>query len=456
VEITYNPRGPTEPIQLATFHASKGLEWDVVVLLNISDNVYDIRPGEVADEGFLSERTNLLYVGMTRAIESLYMFANTKCGGRHRLLARIGVELEEVVDIKSLTEEEPRHKDGGSVELSAVTDLVCRTMSHPDIYKRFIACSEHITASFHNGEPLQMSGIYYEMKQRNRELAFGTFMDWMIKRSLTSAQTLQERLLELVACMRSHNFLHKNTVTSNIEVLIATIEDFFDRAGNLPNCEFQEYMTAVRYLSRFYSRRFVMNPELFGLYMSTERCIVDAYNQKGEQSIRNLYILSQSSKFYARFQMSEIRAVDARENSYQGLPAGFDEFATAMVAPASAILKAATGAKQFRADIPVETESFIVGEMDLIADDDLLVEIKCGTATTSADLRGTSNNVNLLQVLAYVAMSRHGSLPLTRRLRKAMLVNPLTATWESYDLDTWSDAQSLEFLDCLEEIKRRG
>jgi hypothetical protein len=455
VEIKYNPRDPNEPIQCSSFHASKGLEWDVVILLNISDNIYDVRPGEIADEGFMTERINLLYVGMTRAIESLYMFANTKCGGRHRLLARIGSKLEEVIDIKSLTEEEPHHKEGSGVELSAVTDLVRRTMSHPDVYKRFITCSEHITATFHRGKPLQMSGIYDEMKQRNRELAFGTFVDWMIKRRLTSAPTLQDRLLELVACMRPHNFLHKNTVTSNIEVLIATIEDFFDRAGSLPNCEFQDYMTAVRYLARFYSRRFVMNPELFGLYMNTERRIADAYKQE-DQSIRDLYILSQSSNFYVRFQMTEIRAVNARENSYQGLPEGFDEFATAMVAPAVAILQAATGAKTFKADVSVETESFIVGEIDLITDEDCLVEIKCGTAATSADLRGTSNNVNLLQVLAYVAMSRHGSIPLIRRLRKAMLVNPLTATWEAYDLDTWSDAQSLEFLNCLEEIKRRG
>jgi hypothetical protein len=97
-----------------------------------------------------------------------------------------------------------------------------------------------------------------------------------------------------------------------------------------------------------------------------------------------------------------------------------------------------------------------VGEIDLLADEECILEIKCGGATSSAELRGTSNNVNLLQLLAYVAMSRHGSLPVSHRWKSAMLINPMTATWERYDLDTWSDVQSLEFLDCLEEIKRRG
>jgi len=454
IEILYNPRDPKSPIQLATFHASKGLEWDIVILVNVSDNVYQLRGDDVEDEGFLTERLNLLYVGMTRAIERLYIFANTKMGGRHRLLARIGRNLEEVMDVNNWIDEEPQD-NYKKRSISSVTEIVRRCCQYPDIYQRIIACSEHIAASFHNGEPLQMGKIYSEMKKRNRELAFGTFMDWMIKRSLTEAPTLQCRMLELLVSSRPHNWFHKSVIIANIEVLAATIDDFFDQAGNLPNSEIQEYITGVRFLANYYMRKFHVDITVWRLYHDVEDRIIKAY-KKPVQTIRDCYVLSQTLKFYTQCQVSEIRAVDERENSYQGLPAGFDEFATVMVAPSATIIKAATGAKQFRADIPLETVSCIVGEIDLLANEDCVIEIKCGTATTSADLRGTSNNVNLLQLLAYVAMSRHGSLPVSRRWKSAILINPMTATWERYDLDTWSDAQSLEFLDCLEEIKRRG
>jgi hypothetical protein len=455
IEITYDPREPRSPIQLATFHASKGLEWDIVILLNVSDDVYDLRGDDVEDEGFLTERTNLLYVGMTRAIEQLFIFGNTKMNGRHRLLARIGAQLEEVMDVKSWIDEESQPRDK-KARLSGVADLVRRCGQYPDIYRRFIACSEHITATFHKGEALQMGAIYTEMKQRNRELAFGTFMDWMIKRTLTTTPTFQCRMLELLVSLRPHNWFHKSAITSNIEVLNATVEDFFDRAGNLPNSSIEEYITAVRWLANYFMRKYVVDIVVWKIYNAVENRIIDAY-KKTTQTIRDLYILSQTTNFYTRCQASEIRAVDEKENSYQGLPKGFDEFATAMVVPSAAIIKAAVGKDaSFRADIILETESFIVGEIDLLADEDCVIEIKCGAATTSAELRGTSNNANLLQLLAYVAMSRHGTIPVTSHWKRAILINPMTATWERYDLETWTMEQSAEFMECLEELRQRG
>jgi hypothetical protein len=36
-----------------------------------------------------------------------------------------------------------------------------------------------------------------------------------------------------------------------------------------------------------------------------------------------------------------------------------------------------------------------------------------------------------------------------------MLLNPLTGTWERYDITAWAEANSLEFLACLEELRER-
>lgn len=56
-------------ITLATIHASKGLEWDVVFFMNLHDDVF---PSRKSDEEIVCER-RLFYVGITRAKLGLYM-----------------------------------------------------------------------------------------------------------------------------------------------------------------------------------------------------------------------------------------------------------------------------------------------------------------------------------------------------------------------------------------------
>jgi hypothetical protein len=56
-------------ITLATIHASKGLEWDIVFFMNLHDDVF---PSRKSDEEIISER-RLFYVATTRAKKGLYM-----------------------------------------------------------------------------------------------------------------------------------------------------------------------------------------------------------------------------------------------------------------------------------------------------------------------------------------------------------------------------------------------
>lgn len=56
-------------ITLATIHASKGLEWDIVFLMNLHDDVF---PSRKSDEEIVCER-RLFYVATTRAKKGLYM-----------------------------------------------------------------------------------------------------------------------------------------------------------------------------------------------------------------------------------------------------------------------------------------------------------------------------------------------------------------------------------------------
>ena len=57
------------PITLATIHASKGLEWDIVFFMGLHDDTF---PSRKTDDDIICER-RLFYVGVTRARKGLYL-----------------------------------------------------------------------------------------------------------------------------------------------------------------------------------------------------------------------------------------------------------------------------------------------------------------------------------------------------------------------------------------------
>ncbi|MFR9751266.1 ATP-dependent DNA helicase UvrD2 [Nocardia sp. 004] len=86
---------PTVPgVTLASLHAAKGLEWDAVFLVGLSDGTLPIAhvladDGSVADEAALEEERRLLYVGVTRAREQLRLsWALTRNAGGRRTRRR--------------------------------------------------------------------------------------------------------------------------------------------------------------------------------------------------------------------------------------------------------------------------------------------------------------------------------------------------------------------------------
>ena len=108
-------------------------------------------------------------------------------------------------------------------------------------------------------------------------------------------------------------------------------------------------------------------------------------------------------------------------------------------------------------DYSLESENMIMGQADLVVPktkNGIIVELKVSAATRGIDLRDSGNCKNLLQVLAYVALGRHGKIPLL--VRWAILLNPLTQAHEIYDLNTWSQEDSREFLSVLEDLKARN
>ncbi|EWM13811.1 ATP-dependent DNA helicase UvrD2 [Kutzneria sp. 744] len=79
-----------EGVTLASLHAAKGLEWDAVFLIGLTDGTVPIQHADT-DEAAIEEERRLLYVGVTRAREHLWLswsLSRTAGGRRSRRRSR--------------------------------------------------------------------------------------------------------------------------------------------------------------------------------------------------------------------------------------------------------------------------------------------------------------------------------------------------------------------------------
>jgi DNA helicase-2/ATP-dependent DNA helicase PcrA len=105
-------------VTLMTIHNAKGLEYPIVFIAGMEEGVFP--HSRALDEGALDEERRLAYVGITRAMASLYMtsarrravFGSTQYGLRSRFLDEIPAELTDRAD-------EPRIRAVGGVGIGA-------------------------------------------------------------------------------------------------------------------------------------------------------------------------------------------------------------------------------------------------------------------------------------------------------------------------------------------------
>lgn len=455
VSFTYDTQDPNSPVQFSSIHSSKGLEWDIVALIDMSDYIYDLRGAEDC-EAHYSEKTNLTYVAITRAAKELYIFANANGGGRHRKIADLGPKLEEVLDFVSWGD--VAHKwDIPLRKPVAVTELVRKLPQHTDLFERIRECSQHIKSIGMDGFPMQREDVYTIMKERNRELAFGTFIDWKLKRMICGPQTIQDAILELMSCYSNGKYFYKADAYEDLALRLAKLDVYFMNANKTPCAPLEQYVIASRYMGLNSSRYYGFTTTFKEIYRDVERTILKAAGITAP-TVTDEYILSQLKNFYVRGATSEITAFDAPADTYMGMPEDLDVFVVENIERGAETLRAClrdTGATgTFRGDVCLESASLIMGEADIISENGVLLEIKCGTAMKAVDMRDVGNCKHLLQVLAYVALARHGTIPV--KVERACIVNPLTGAWERYELSSWTWEQSSEFMSCLEELRRRS
>ncbi|WP_159609624.1 ATP-dependent DNA helicase UvrD2 [Glutamicibacter sp. JC586] len=107
-------------VTLASFHAAKGLEWDVVFLVGLSEGLVPISYAK--DQAGYDEERRLLYVGITRARTHLYLswsLARTSGGRAHRYPSRF------LDGIKSVRQASSRQQSSYKRREQKVTPAVC-------------------------------------------------------------------------------------------------------------------------------------------------------------------------------------------------------------------------------------------------------------------------------------------------------------------------------------------
>jgi len=459
VPFTYNTKDENSPVQFSSFHAAKGLEWDVVFVIDISDSLYDIRDNDEDTEGFIAEKTNLLYVGITRAAEELYLFANANMGGRHRLLANLGKSINTIIDVTQWGEEDHSPKSEHSLKPIAVTDLVRHLPQYPHIFERVKKASQDILTKQHTGQRMKYSGVYEAMKKRNREMAFGTFIDWKIKQILCTGHVrcFQDILIDTLEFFSGiGRFLSKKEAYEDYDTRVQKLRMDFQDSDICPETPIEQFVNTSRYIALHNGKYHGYIDSLKQLVKHIEYTIRLAAS-KSNPSIKEQYIISQARDFFTKGNMGEIQGAYAPTTKYMGLPPGFSEFVEANNVTdiiVDTIKQVGADCHLLKGDVAVEYSDarIIIGEMDLYTETEggIITEIKCSSITSPQELRDTGNCKNLLQVLAYVAMGRHGTIK--KPAKWAFLLNPLTSTYERYDLDTWSKKDSKEFMNCLNDL----
>ena len=138
-----NRKRSNDGIQLATMHKSKGLEWKVVFLIGVDDKVL---PGKlvVTDDGREEER-RVLYVGMTRAMDILYISSS---GAQSKFLIELKEDYKGVFNPtikKKLPGAKVTHSDYGLGKVVRYSDnaiiinfekVGLKKLLFPDVFKK--------------------------------------------------------------------------------------------------------------------------------------------------------------------------------------------------------------------------------------------------------------------------------------------------------------------------------
>lgn len=106
-DVEENQEGQTDQVKLMTVHASKGLEFEVVFVVGLEENIFPLQKAKFENDE-LEEERRLMYVAITRAKDHLFLsYADsrkqrwqTKYNEPSRFVEELPQELLHLFDLK--------------------------------------------------------------------------------------------------------------------------------------------------------------------------------------------------------------------------------------------------------------------------------------------------------------------------------------------------------------------
>ena len=238
--------GPTRGtrVTLATIHASKGLEWDVVFFMNLHDDVF---PARKSDADLIAER-RLFYVGVTRSRRALYLTYSRTERSLSRFVREIPrpfLTFHNVTSFKLSTNE-------GSARMLSLEDML-RGMDGADWNDLRLrgevptiqAC--HTTALYGFG---QMFPVPEWVKLHDVRETWYEFLRWMALRECAAARSALDQLCtpEIQECLLTLRIYREDIefwerYEAELEHLV---HRFMRHTPTMPPLEYPELQAYVR------------------------------------------------------------------------------------------------------------------------------------------------------------------------------------------------------------------
>ena len=244
----YDPeRAKTQPekrITLATIHASKGLEWDIVFFMNLHDDIFPSRKG---DDEIVCER-RLFYVAITRAKKGLYMTYSRQERSLCRFVREIPrpfLRFHNVTSFKLSTNE-------AAASMMSIDDMI-RGFDGADWNE--LRDKGHVPAVHHNKtESIYQFGQFFVMPEWVKQFdARETWLEMIRWITLRECAIHQNKLEELVTPEVNEALLTLRIYKENVEFweeyeaeMEQLVNKFLSHTQQMPAVEYHELETYVK------------------------------------------------------------------------------------------------------------------------------------------------------------------------------------------------------------------
>ncbi len=227
-----NSKFETDSIKLVTMHSIKGLEFKVIFLIHLDEDVIPNDVHGMGDDAILSEERKLMYVGMTRANDLLYMSSVRKPS---RFIKEIKNDY-----LRVMRDSKIRPFQSISIQDYVLTDQLVDLNAKEEVIRQWLL--RELTKTF--GYPLELITLEYPVQQFSKrgyvDIAVsiemnGKTIPYIFAEVKSFASGIDTAMDQLKSYMKADEYVRYGVVTDGVDIKI------IDRNGQLvtdiPPCQ---------------------------------------------------------------------------------------------------------------------------------------------------------------------------------------------------------------------------